>query len=78
MKITDIQFNRSCCGAHGLRAEHIRDDGVGFLIKADLPDEVTPLENLTYAVKVYEADRNTLRAERADLSASELLDLIAG
>lgn len=78
MKITDINFRRTCCGAHGLRAEHIREDGVGFLIRADLADDIAPLEDLAYSVKVYEPDHKTLRAEQTGLSAGELLDLIDG
>lgn len=76
MNIADINFRRTCCGAHGLRAEHIRADGVGFLICADLPDEITPLEDLTYSVKVYEPDGKTLRQEVSEITAADLEVLI--
>lgn len=76
MNIADINFRRTCCGAHGLRAEYIRDDGVGFLIRADLPEEITPLQDLQYSVRVYEPDHKTLRSEHSDISADALVDLI--
>lgn len=76
MKITDIAFRRTCCGAHGLRAEYIREDGVGFLIRADLPDDITPVQDLTYSVKIYEPDGKTLRQEIDDLAHDELIDVL--
>lgn len=77
MKITDISFTPTCCGAHGLRAEYIREDGVGFLIRADLPDEITPLEDLTYSVKIFEPDGKTLRQEAAEITAADIEVLIS-
>lgn len=77
MKITDIAFRRTCCGAHGLRAEYIREDGVGFLIRADLPDDITPVQDLTYSVKIYEPDGKTLRQEASEITAADLEVLIS-
>ena len=77
MKIADISFTSTCCGAHGLRAQYIREDGVGFLIRADLPGEFTPLEDLTYSVKIYEPDGKTLRQEASEITAADLEVLIS-
>lgn len=69
LTVGEIQFSESCCAGHSFVAEHVRDDGIGFLLNLD------PEAGL-YSGQVFEADHTTVRSDFSGLTEDEVNSLL--